>query len=490
MPAFPLSRLDAPHDIPPDPGGEWVLYWMIGQRRLTWNWALDRAADWARELKKPLLIVEAVGLDHPYASDRFHRVLLEGMRDHRRALKGTPVGYHAYAEPAKGAGQGLLATLAASAAVVVTDDLPHFIYPALLTSARKRVACRLEAVDSSGVIPVRHAERAFTTAYSFRRHLQKVLPEFLGERPSIDPLARPLPPFKGLPADLLARWPAIPADLGDSGPELSALPIDHNVAPVSTYRGGPVAAATRLEHFLEERLDRYLGRNVPDDDVGSGLSPALHWGHIASHQIVQAVLDREGWNPGRLSPVAKGAREGWWGLSAPAEAFLDQIVTWRELGFNGVRHIPDATSWESLPAWARDTLNDHADDPRPERYSLAQFERAETADPLWNAAQRQLREKGMIHNYLRMLWGKKILEWSDSPGAALKTLYHLNDKYALDGRDPNSVSGIMWTLGRYDRGWPERAIYGKIRSMSSPSTRRKVSVTSYLERFGPQASLR
>jgi deoxyribodipyrimidine photo-lyase len=169
-----------------------------------------------------------------------------------------------------------------------------------------------------------------------------------------------------------------------------------------------------------------------------------------------------------------------------AEAFLDQLVTWRELGFNMATHTADHTRYESLPGWARTTLEEHAQDERAYSYRLEAFLEARTHDPLWNAAQRQLLREGVIHNYLRMLWGKKILEWSDSPREALEVMIHLNDSLALDGSDPNSYSGIFWCLGRYDRGWPERPVYGKVRSMSSKATMRKVVLVNYMRQFSSQ----
>ena len=171
-------------------------------------------------------------------------------------------------------------------------------------------------------------------------------------------------------------------------------------------------------------------------------------------------------------------------MSEASEAFIDELITWREIGFNYCAREPVPDDYETLPEWARETLAEHEEDPRPYRYSLEEFEEAETHDELWNAAQSELRREGTIHNYLRMLWGKKILEWSDTPREALQTMIHLNNRWAVDGRDPNSYSGIMWTLGRYDRGWPERAVFGKVRSMTSDSTRRKVSLKKYLEEFG------
>jgi deoxyribodipyrimidine photo-lyase len=185
-----------------------------------------------------------------------------------------------------------------------------------------------------------------------------------------------------------------------------------------------------------------------------------------------------------LSSEARGKRSGWWGLSESAEGFLDQLVTWRELGFNMCWQRDDYEDYESLPDWALKTLGEHSGDPRPHLYTVKELESAETHDPLWNAAQVQLVREGRIHNYLRMLWGKKILEWSESPLMALEAMIELNNKFAVDGRDPNSTSGIFWILGRYDRAWgPERPIFGKVRYMSSENTARKLRVEEYVRRY-------
>ncbi|NLE37317.1 MAG: deoxyribodipyrimidine photolyase, partial [Pirellulaceae bacterium] len=191
------------------------------------------------------------------------------------------------------------------------------------------------------------------------------------------------------------------------------------------------------------------------------------------------------WSPDRLSEKADGSREGWWGMGESAEAFLDQLVTWRELGVNFAVHHAEPADYDSLPDWALATLKKHARDRREHVYSLEEFERAATHDRLWNAAQTELVREGRMHNYPRMLWGKKILEWSASPRDAAEVLIELNNKYALDGCDPNSYSGIFWVLGRYDRPFgPERPIIGKIRYMSSRNTARKVRLKGYLKRFG------
>ena len=252
-----------------------------------------------------------------------------------------------------------------------------------------------------------------------------------------------------------------------------------------SYEGGSRAGRHVLARFLDERLARYGDeRNQPDADAASGLSPWLHFGHVSAHEVFAALAEREGWAPESLSRSTSGEREGWWGMSEPVEAFLDELVTWRELGFNMSSRRADHDRYASLPEWARATLAEHASDRRPQLYELEAFERAETHDELWNAAQNQLRGEGRIHNYLRMLWGKKILHWSASPQEALATMVALNDKYAVDGRDPNSYSGIGWVLGRYDRPWgPEREVFGTVRYMSSESTRRKLRVDDYVERW-------
>ena len=173
-------------------------------------------------------------------------------------------------------------------------------------------------------------------------------------------------------------------------------------------------------------------------------------------------------------------------MSAAAESFLDQLITWRELGFNAAWHLPDYNLYLTLPGWARESLARHRADPRLSLYRFEQFEQAQTHDPLWNAAQTQLLREGRMQNYLRMLWGKKIFEWSIDAETALQTMLTLNDRYALDGRDPNSISGIFWCLGRYDRAWgPERPIFGKIRYMTSENTARKFNVKNYRRRYAP-----
>ena len=457
------SRVRALNDSPVNARAPYVLYWMVANRRLTWNFALQQAVWWAGELGRPLLVFEPLRSDYPWASDRLHRFVLDGMADHAEALEGRAgIRYVPWIETARHQGRGLLATLAADAAVVVTDDFPAFFIPRMVNTAGACLAVRCEAVDANGLLPIRQPDREFPTAYAFRRYLQQSLPALLAEPPAADPLeALPALPAPAMPTTMRGPWHAPVAELIDGRVSLSTLPIDHGVLPVS-QRGGPVAARQALQQFADSRLVEYgTGRNRVEGDVTSRLSPYLHFGHIASWEVVATLLARDGWL-GRTSPRATGAREGWWGASPPVEAYLDQILTWRELGFNGCVQRPDSyDQYESLPAWARSTLGKHQSDPRAYRYELDDFATAHTHDALWNAAQGQLLVEGRIHNYLRMLWGKKVLEWTATPREALAVLIELNNRYALDGRDPNSYSGIFWTLGRYDRPWgARRPIFG------------------------------
>ena len=489
MRSVPRTRILKANDAPVNANGSFVLYWMIAFRRLNWNFSLEQAVAWSLELEKPLVILEALRCGYPWASDRLHRFILDGMEDNMRQAGKHDVLYYPYVERKKGAGKGLLSALAKKACVIVTDDYPDFFIPKMVAAAARKMPVCLEQVDANGLLPMRAAERVFPTAYVFRRFLQKNLPSYAPEAPQADPLKgvkleKPRP----LPKTIIETWPPASAeDLKRNPALLAALPLDHDVTVVS-QRGGPVAARKTLKEFLEKRISKYPEqRNEPEKEGTSGLSPYLHFGHISVHQVFQLLTEKERWFFDRLSDKATGGRSGWWGMSEAAEAFLDELITWREVGFNMCWQRNDYDRYESLPDWSLETLKSHERDKRSYVYSLEEFTIGRTHDPLWNAAQMQLYREGRIHNYLRMLWGKKILEWSRTPREALSVMIELNNKYALDGRDPNSYSGIFWVLGRYDRAWgPERPIYGKVRYMTSENTARKVRVKEYVKKYAPE----
>jgi len=491
LPPIPEPRVRAVNAPGLRATGKYVLYWMIATRRTHDNFALDRAIEYAQRLNKPLLVLEALRVAYPHASDRFHRFVLEGMAENALAFDKAGIAYHAYVEPEAGAGSGLLQALAKDAAVVVTDDFPCFFLPKMVDRAGAKLAVRLEAVDSNGVMPIRALDKACFRAFDFRRAVQRSFAEHWAARPAPAPLNRLSLPKLAFPRAIRERWPsASDALLGGDVSALAALPIDHHV-PVVEQRGGLRAAKKSLAEFVAHKLERYAEeRNHPDKSATSRLSPYLHFGQLSAHRVVAAIAEHEDWTASDLGTRARGERGGFWNMHPSAEAFLDQLIVWRELGLNFCAHRADYQSFASLPAWAQKTLSEHRADERPRLYSRAQLEAARTYDPLWNAAQRELLRTGSIHNYLRMLWGKKILEWSKTPEQALATAIYLNDRYALDGRDPNSYSGILWCFGRYDRAWgPVRPIFGTIRYMSSENTAKKLWLTRYLADYGEQRSL-
>jgi len=480
-------RIRAANDREINPGGDYVLYWMTAFRRTEYNFSLQRAVEWARDLKKPLVILEALRCGYPWASDRIHFFIIQGMADNaRRLAEQKSVLYYPYLETEQGDGKGLLESLSQSSCLVIGDDFPCSFLPRMARAASRQIGVRFELVDSNGLLPMREANKVFLRAHDYRRFLQKNLRPYLDDLPEKDPLldAR-LPIMSGVPRQILERWPAAdPESLAKDDDCLKNFWINHQVK-VAPNVGGPKAAQDVLRDFLEYRLPRYAtDRNQPEQEVGSGLSSYLHFGHISAHEVFGKLMEQEQWTTARIATNGTGSADGWWGASPAAESFLDELITWREVGYNMCWQRDDYDQYESLPDWAQKTLAEHTNDPREYAYLMKEFESGETHDGLWNAAQRQLVREGRIHSYLRMLWGKKILEWSSLPQDALDVMIELNNKYALDGRNPNSYSGIFWCLGRYDRAWgPERPIFGKVRYMSSDNTARKFRVKQYIEKY-------
>jgi deoxyribodipyrimidine photo-lyase len=473
-------RVRAPHDLAVQTGRDLVVYWMIGARRTSHNAALDRALELCAELDKPLLVVEPLRAGYHWASERMHAFVIDGMRDNAAAFAQAGIAHHAYVEPHPGAGRGLLATVAQHAAVIVTDEALGFFQPRMIDAAARAIDTRLEVVDGNGILPVHSVAGAQPTAQAFRRHVQRTALVHLASVPSAAPLST-AKRARGaeVPPDIALRWPS-------TIPALESLPIDHTVR--ATLRGGEAQARATLDAFLAHGLARYADdRSHPDIAAQSSLSPWLHFGHIGAHEIFAAVARGQSWSPTRVNARVTGAKEGFWGMDRNAEAFIDELVTWRELAHNGAAFLQGFETFDATPAWARASLAAHESDPRAHLYTLDQLERADTHDDVWNAAQRQLVQTGVMHNALRMLWGKNVLAWSRSAREAFDVLVHLNNKYAIDGRDPNSYAGIGWVFGRYDRPWPERAVFGVVRCMTTASSRKKWHMDTYLDRFSGAA---
>jgi deoxyribodipyrimidine photo-lyase len=434
--------------------GRYVLYWAQMNRRVESNYALSFAADIANELNLPVLFYEGLTCSYPYASDRFHTFLLEGVPGTGRRLSALGIGYVFHLRRRRSDQNDALYRLATDAAALVTDDYPVFIAREHNRSVPDKLAIPYYAIDSSCIVPMSHFSKQEYAAYTIRPKIRKVLEACL----------EPVPPLL-VKRRFTGALTALHSDVTvDNIPELvSSCEIDHSIAPSTEIRGGRDEAEYRLRHFLDNNLRRYarLSRE-PAAHATSGLSPYLHFGHISSLEVALAV--REYAAEHKLI----------------ADEFLEELIVRRELAFNFARFSPSLDSLDALPDWARTTLAKHARDPRDPAYSREQFERAATHDALWNATQTELLTCGVIHGYYRMYWGKKIIEWSATHEDALATMIYLHDRYALDGRDPNTYTNILWCFGLHDRPWSERPIFGMTRYMTLDGMRRKTDVDAYI----------
>ncbi len=433
----------------PERGGRFVLYWMQAAQRTRQNPALEHAIDRADALGVPVVAVFGLTSGYPEANARHYAFLLEGLSDARRnlAARGIPLVVRRAAEPPDAA-----LALADDAACIVTDRG----YLRLQRQWRERLAarapCPVEEVETEAVVPVETALRKEAwSAAVLRPRVREHLPRFLV------PLVSATPRRDGLGLDL-GRDAFDP----DAPEALASLGVDAGVPPVASFRGGEDAARERLDAFVTGALRGYAERrNEPAANHVSQLSPYLHFGQVSPVEIALAVRARRG---------------------PDADAFVEELVVRRELSFNYCQYNPRYDAYDALPEWARATLAGHAADPRPTVYGRDVLESARTHDRYWNAAQREMVVGGKMHNYMRMYWGKKILEWSASPREAFDVALALNNRYELDGRDPNSYAGIAWCFGKHDRPWTGRPLFGTVRYMAASGLERKFDIEAYVER--------
>ena len=449
------ARVTVRREGRPDPGGACVVYWMQRAQRGIDNPALDVAVNAANALGKPVVVFFAPR-PFPPANLRHFAFLREGIPDICEALERRRIGWVLRRFPdyslLKFCGE-------VKAALVVGDENPLRRLEGWRQSVADRLRVPFWTVDADVIVPSRLLPKAQYAAFAIRPRLQAHLERFLVS--SGNPKARvPWTKPRGLPSlrpdfDLTAGWE-----------------LDRSVLPVSAWPGGTQEGLRRLREFVRHRLPTYLrDRSHPESDATSRLSPYLHFGQLSPVTVALAVREAE-------AP------------QAAKDAFLDQLITWRELAVNFVRFHPDYDSFECGEPWAHRTLAKHAHDPRPYRYTEEQLANAATHDPLWNAAQRQMVGTGWMHNYLRMYWAKKLLEWTPSPAVAYQVAVGLNDKYQLDGRDPNGYAGVAWAIvGKFDRPWFERPVFGQIRPMSGTSMSRKFDSKAYIEQNPAGASL-
>ena len=450
----------------PRQDGAYVLYWMQMFRRTRSNAALDEAVRLANRLERPLVVYEGLNPDYPGACDRHHRFLLGCARETARALRERDVRYVFHLRRRRDDDRAAAAEMISGAAAAVVDDFPAFILPGVTRAALERsgeAGTPVLAVDDNGVVPLAEIEGRQYAARTIRPRLHRLLPAYLH-------------PLDERTLDL--REPDVPVPVDGVGPDLpeatgadldelvASCEVDHGVPPSPRFPAGREAALERLERFLADGLPRYHEvSSDPGADGTSDLSPYLHFGCLSSREAALRALAADA--PGEA-----------------VDAWLEQLVVRRELAYNFCWSTPpeDHTSLDVLPDWAKETMAEHADDERPARYDRSDLEEAATDDELWNAAQRELLHTGTIHNYMRMLWGKKILEWSEDYESALELMVDLHHRYAADGRNPNTYANILWCFGLHDRAFGERPVFGKLRPMTSASTRRKHDVDSYMQR--------
>ncbi len=447
------SRVSTLNDSKVNTKGRYVLYWMQMFKRASHNYALNFAIQMANEHGLPLVVYEGLKFYYPWANDRLHTFILEGVAEKQAEFSERGIRYIFYLQRNDRDPKQTVANLAREAALLVTDDYPCFIIP----DHNERIAqlnLPVYAVDANGMVPLSALPKEEYAAYTIRPKIQRLLPDL--PRKIITPKVEVQKPT------LNVECPET-AVTADTISELVAqCDIDHSVKPSNLYHGGTNAGRKRLKHFVSNILPYYdKTHNEPSIDGVSRLSPYLHFGFVSIQEIVAAV---------EHAKAPKAAKD----------AFLEQAIVRRELSFNLTRHNPHYDSLKSLPPWALQTMRDHAGDPHPELIDEEKIEAAETYDELWNAAQRELVNTGHLHNYVRMLWGKKVIEWQRTYEMAFELLVHLNNKYALDGRDPNSYAGILWCFGKHDRPWFDREIFGTIRYMTSQSMAKKFNAQRYM----------
>jgi deoxyribodipyrimidine photo-lyase len=425
--------------------GAYVLYWMQASQRAEYNHALEYTIMKANELRQPVLVFFGITDHFPEANERHYTFMLEGLREVRGSLEKRGIRIAIlHKSPEIGAVQ-----LARRASLVVVDRGYLRIQRTWRDQVAQKIDCPLIQVEADVIVPVEGASpKEEYAAATIRPKITKKLDFFLApldeHEPFVDSLSLEFDSF----------------GIDDVEKAISKLRIDRIVKKVRSFHGGTEEAKSHLEIFLESKLDRFPElRNDPTFDYLSHMSPYLHFGQISPLFIALKVKKTR--SPG-------------------IEAFLEELVVRRELSMNFVFYNEKYDSFEAIPEWAKKTLQTHQKDKRPYLYSLGEFENAKTHDPYWNAAQKEMLFKGKMHGYMRMYWGKKIIEWTKTP-EAFRVALNLNNKYELDGRDPNGFTGVAWCFGKHDRPWGERPVFGSIRYMNDKGLKRKFDADRYVK---------
>ena len=459
------ERIQFLNDLEARDGASYVLYWMQASQRAESNHALEYAIQEANERDLPLWAVFGLMDGYPEANLRHYHFMLQGLQETQQALARRGLRLDVF----HGDPDEVALRCGGQASIIVTDR--GYLRPQ--KQWRERVAreadCAVVQIEDNVVVPVETAsDKREYAARTLRPKIQKRLDKFL-----IELTTTPLDHHSTNASDVelgLADLDLAPLDLGETPADLDAvldtLDIDRSVAPVPQhFVGGTHEARRILRNFIENKFSTYSeNRNQPQTNDVSHMSKYLHFGQISPLYVALQI---------RGASVEKEERD----------AYLEELIVRRELPMNFVHYTPDNyDSYKCLPDWAQQTLAEHRDDERPHRYTRGEMESAETHDDYWNAAMHEMRYTGYMHNYMRMYWGKKILEWCNTPEYAHETVVYLNNKYFLDGRDPNSFSNNAWVFGLHDRPWQEREIFGKVRYMNANGLRRKADMPAYIEK--------
>jgi deoxyribodipyrimidine photo-lyase len=445
------QRLAELNDAPEMPG-DYVLYGMQQSQRADFNPALEIAIAAANRLSLPVLVCFGLTDGYPQANARHYAFMLEGLAETATALRKRGLGFVIR----RGSPDDVALDLAARAALIVCDrgylrPQKHW-YAKVAAEAGRRVL----QVEGDVVVPVALVSaKAEIGARTLRRKLSRLREDFL------TPFRRERLRHRADALDI-----ASDADLGNIPALLASLRIDHRIGPSTYIQGGAMAAGKHLRSFVAQRLTHYVeARALPGVAEISMMSPYLHFGQISPVEIALAVKDATAASDNRAS-------------------YLEELIVRRELAANFVAHVPDYDRYSCLPDWARRTLAAHQSDPRQHLYAYDRLAACDTHDPYWNAAMREMVVTGFMHNYMRMYWGKKVLEWSPTPEEGYATLLRLNNTYFIDGRDMNSYAGVGWVFGLHDRPWPQRPIFGAVRSMMASGLKRKTDIDAYVARIG------
>lgn len=431
--------------------GRYILYWMQAAQRADCNHALEYAIRTANESGVPVVAAFGLTPEFPSANLRHYTFMLEGLRETAMRLEGRGVKF----VMRQGSPDEVALSFAPDASMIVADRGYLTIQRKWRENVARKAGCPVIQVESDVVVPVESAaDKEQYAAATLRPKITKLLPQYM------KPLKQGEPKKDALGLRIEGENPEdIPA-------LLKKIRADESVPPSPLYTGGASQANILLQDFIEHKLDRYADEgNDPSLDLTSHLSPYLHFGQISPLEVALRI------------DGAKRARE------ESRRAFLEQLIVRRELSMNFAFYSPNPDSMKCLPDWAVKTLAEHATDEREYVYSFDELESAQTHDPYWNAAQTEMAVIGRMHNYMRMYWGKKIIEWSATPAAAFAAALKLNDKYELDGRDPNGLAGVAWCFGKHDRPWRERKIFGKVRYMNDAGLKRKFNIEEYVRRI-------